>query len=407
MNLRDRCFAVVSGCLLLIGSAAFAQDWPQWRGPNRDGKAAGFSAPATWPQKLPQKWKVTVGLGDSTPALVGDKLYVFTRQGSDEVTQCLSAADGGEVWRDKYEAQAVSGPAASHPGPRSSPTVADGKVVTFGVGGILSCLDASNGKVLWRKDEYPKKVPQFFTSMSPLVADGMAIAQVGGKGEGAIMAFDLASGSQKWKTTGEGPAYASPMPMTVDGTKIVVAYTEKSLLGVALADGKLLFQEPAAPAGRVYNSATPIVDGSTLYDTGHGKGTRAVKVEKAGDKLALKELWTNPQLGTGFDTPVLKDGMLFGVTEKGNLFCIDAKTGKTAWTDPNALKNFAAIVDGGSVMAVLPSNADLIIFKPTDKAFEQLAKIKVADTDTYATPVLAGTRVFVKDKESLTLFTVE
>ena len=117
--------AMAGGVILLGAGSVLAQDWPQWRGPNRDGKASGFSAPEKWPASLTQKWKATVGTGDATPALVGDKLYVFSRQGADEVIQCLNAADGKELWKSKYEAQAVTGPAAAHPGPRSSPTVED------------------------------------------------------------------------------------------------------------------------------------------------------------------------------------------------------------------------------------------------------------------------------------------
>ena len=146
MRNASRLVGVMVGCVVLLSAlGVFAQDWPQWRGPNRDGKVTGFTAPQTWPKALTQKWKMTVGAGDATPALVGDRLYVFTRQGDDEVTLCLSAADGKELWRDKYAAQAVTGAAARHPGPRSSPTVADGKVVTLGVGGVLSCLDAASG----------------------------------------------------------------------------------------------------------------------------------------------------------------------------------------------------------------------------------------------------------------------
>jgi hypothetical protein len=124
-------------------SGVFAQDWPQWHGPNR-WKARRLACTGAWPQQLAPKWKTTVGAGDSTPALVGDKLYVFARQGGDEVLTCLNADDGKEVWKDKYEAQAISGPAAKlHSGPRSSPAVADGKVVTIGVAGVVSCWDTS------------------------------------------------------------------------------------------------------------------------------------------------------------------------------------------------------------------------------------------------------------------------
>src|SRR5260370_26538104 len=161
---------VIAGCVLLLSaSGVCAQDWPQWRGPNRDAKAAGFKAPATWPKELTQKWKVQVGDGAATPALVGDKLYVFTRQGENEVIRCLDAASGNELWQDKYEAQPAERAAGRFPGPRSSPTVADGKVVTLGVRGTLSCLDAASGKVVWRKDDFKGSLPQFFTSSSPIV----------------------------------------------------------------------------------------------------------------------------------------------------------------------------------------------------------------------------------------------
>ena len=173
MTGANRSIGVMVGCVVLIGATrVVAQDWPQWRGPNRDGKVAGFTAPETWPEALAEKWKTTVGSGDATPALVGDKLYVFARQGDDEVTLCLDAGDGRKLWQDKYAAQAVTGAAARHPGPRSSPAVADGKVVTLGVGGVLSCLDAATGKVVWRKDPFPKVVPMFFTAMSPIIVDG-------------------------------------------------------------------------------------------------------------------------------------------------------------------------------------------------------------------------------------------
>ena len=182
MNKANRSNGGWVACLALMGAISVAaQDWPQWRGANRDGKVTGFTAPQAWPKELTQKWKVTVGAGDAAPALVGDKLYVFSRQGADEVTLCLSATDGKELWRNAYAAQAPTGPAGRHPGPRSSPAVADGKVVTLGVGGVLSCLDAGTGKVMWRKEDLSKSVPQFFTAMSPVMADGLCIAHLGGK----------------------------------------------------------------------------------------------------------------------------------------------------------------------------------------------------------------------------------
>jgi len=409
MERTNRSRVVKAGCVILVlAGGVLAQDWPQWRGAHRDGKVAGFTAPQQWPTELTQRWTATVGQGDATPALVGDKLYVFARQGGDEATLCLNAGDGKEVWRDAYAALEVTGAAARHPGPRSSPTVADGKVITLGVGGVVSCLDAASGKVLWRKDPFPKVVPRFFTSTSPIVVDGMAIAHLGGQGNGALIAFDLGTGDEKWRWGGEGPEYASPVLLTVAGTRQIVTLSEKSIVGVGAADGRLLWQLPFVPAGRAYNAATPIVDGQTVIYTGAGRGTKAVKIEKQGDSFVAKELWSNPDLAPQFNTPVLENGLLFGLSNTGNLFCINAQTGQTAWTDATQRdrSGFAALVDAGGCLMALPSSSELIVFKPTDKQFEEVARIKVAQTPTYAHPVIAGNRIVVKDQDAVTMWTL-
>jgi len=408
MKTAGRSIVTALAVLTLVGAlSAFAEDWPQWRGPGRDGKVTGFSVPQTWPPALTQKWRVPVGPGDSTPALVGDRIYVFSRQGGDEVTTCLNAADGQPVWQDKYAAQAVTGPAARHPGPRSSPAVAEGKVVTLGVGGVLSCLNAADGSVVWRKDLFPGAVPKYYTALSPIIVDGMAIAHLGGPGHGALMAFDLNSGDVKWKWDAEGPAYSSPVLMTAGGVRQVVAMTEKSIVGVALADGKLLWEVPFPVRGMAYNAATPIVDGDVVIYTGQNRGTHAVKIEKKDDAFAATPLWDNPQVGVQFSTPVLQNGLLFGLSDRGTFFCLDAKTGKTDWVDSTRRGgNFGAIVDAGSVILALPSTSELTVFEPVSTQYTQVAQIKVADTATYAYPVIAGNRILVRDQGALTLYTL-
>ena len=395
--------------ILISANCIFAQDWPQWRGANRDGKVTGFVVPEKSPVEPTQEWKIDVGTGDATPALVGDKLYVFTRQGENEVTLCLNSDDGSELWRNEYAAQAVTGAASSHPGPRSSPTVMDGKVVAIGVGGVLSCLDAATGKMVWRKDPFPKVVPKFFTSTSPMIVDGMCIAHLGGAGNGAIIAYDLNTGDEKWRWSGEGPDYASPALLAVDGTKQIVTLTEKSIVGVGVADGKLLWQLPFAPGRRAYNAATPIVDGQTVIFIGAGRGAKAVKIEKQGDGFAAKELWSNGDVDVQFNSPVLKAGMIFGLSSKNNLFCLDAQSGKTAWIDSNQTggRGFGAILDAGPVLLALTNSSELIAFGPSDEGYMELARIKVADTATYAHPVIAGNRIYVKDEAALAMWTME
>jgi len=407
MRLFLSIFTMIAG-LLLCAAGARAQDWPQWRGAGGDARVAGFAVPAAWPAEFARQWQVAAGAGDATPALVGDRLYVFARQGDEEITLCLNAGDGTEVWRDKYAAAAVTGAAAQHPGPRGSPAVAEGKVVTLGVTGILSCLDAAGGKVIWRKDEFPGVYPRFFTGVSPLIVDGMAIAHLGGANNGALTAFDLASGEVKWKWAGEGPGYSTPAVLEAGGVKQLAAMTEKSVVGLALADGRLLWQMPFPVAGMAYNAATPIVNGDTVIITGQGRGTRAVKIVNEGGAFSAKELWANTAMAVQYNTPVLKDGYLYGLSERGYLFCLDAATGETAWTDTARHgRNFAAIIDAGPVLLALPDTSTLIAYAPNHAAYTELAQIKIADKPTYAYPVLAGNRIFVKDQDTLTLWKVE
>lgn len=400
---------IAFGILVLTSvSNGFSQDWPQWRGTNRDGVVTGFAAPA-WPAELTRQWSVTIGTGDASPALVGDKLYTFTRQDSNEVTLCLNAKDGKEVWRDEYVAQEVTGAAARHPGPRSSPAVADGKIVTIGVGGVLSCLDAVSGKQLWRQDPFPEVVPMFFTSMSPIIVDGICIAHLGGAGNGAIIGYDINTGKEKWRWPEEGPEYASPVLMTVAGTKQIVTLSEKSIVGIAVSDGKQLWKLPFPQQRRAYNAATPIIDGQVVIYTGAARGTNAVKIEKKADAFSATELWSNPDVAVQFNTPVLKDNKIFGSTNLGQLFCLDAGTGQTEWVDTikHDRGGFAATLDAGPVMMVLPSSSQLIVYKPVGNEYTELDKIKVADTPTYAHPVISGNRIYIKDEKSITLWTIK
>ena len=403
------CNRMIAFCLmLLIGNCVVGQDWPQWRGPNRDNKVVGFTAPREWPKELTKKWRVTVGKGEASPVLVGKKLYVFARQGGDEVTLCLDAASGKEIWKDKYAAAAVTGAPTrgDHTGPRSTPAVGEGKVCTLGVNGAVSCVDAGSGKMEWRKDT---KKPGFYTSTSPMIADGKCIVF----GE-ALTAFDLNSGAVKWTGPGGGAPYGSPVLMTVEGTKKVVTPTgSNNLIGVNLADGKPLWQVKLEGGSYFPNYSTPLIDGAMVYySVTGGKGAKgnfiALKIEKKGDGFTATQVWKKPFAAAGYHTPLLKDGLLFGVSSGKTFFCLDAKTGDELWKDKTTRGECGSILDAGPVLLSLTSDKQLVAFKASNKEYMELAKYTVSDAETWSVPILAGNRIFVKDKGgSLTLWTIE
>jgi outer membrane protein assembly factor BamB len=403
-------YRLLTGLLLLLlifPASLFPQDWVQFRGNSRDSKVTGFQVPKTWPSELRQAWKVNVGTGDASPLLMGNRIFVFTRQGGDEVILCLDAATGKEIWKSQYACAAVTGPSTSHPGPRSTPAISQGKMVTFGVTAILTCLDVTNGKVLWKKENPGNEVPQFYTGMSPLLVDGLCIVHLGKPNEGEVVALDLASGTEKWKWTGDGPSYSSPSVMVADGQKQVVVLTEKNLIGLSLNDGKLLWEVPATVQQRFYNCPSPYINGQIIYFTGQGTGTKAIQISKDGNKFVTRELWQNPDIGAKWNTPILKDGFLYGFTDQRRIYCLNASDGKTAWYDSAINSDFATILDCGSVIIGLPSTANLLVFKPDNKSYQEIARYKVSDTPIYAFPVIAGNNIYIKDAESLTLFKIE
>ncbi len=389
---------------LLFSPVIISQEWPQWMGANRDGRVTGFKVPAVWPATLTQEWKVKVGTGDATPVMSGGKLFLFTRQDSSEVVICLEAATGKEIWKTTYPAPAVTGPAQSHPGPRSTPVIFENKLITFGVAGTLSCFELSSGKMLWQVHNPDLGFPQFFTGMSPVVFDGKCIIHLGTRDKGQLVAFNINSGKPEWKWEGEGPAYCSPVLMNSGGTQMLVFLTEKSLVGVDAKTGTLLWQNPATVLSRFYNASSPTISGSNIYITGQGQGTRAFVVEKAAAGFATRELWANTTVGTKWTTLVLKDGFLYGLSDQRKLFCLNAANGESAWTDQTSNHDFGTVTDAGKVMVALPASSNLIFYVPDPLMYKELARYKVADTPVFTFPVFSGNLIYIKDAEHLTAF---
>lgn len=396
---------IVTG--LMPGVTGFSQnnDIPGWRGANRDGKITGFKAPATWPKELTKVWEVTVGEGDASPALVKGNFYLSVKQEGMEALICLDAKTGKQLWKTVINpAPEITGGPSTHPGPRSTPYVSDGKVFTLGAGGVVACHDAKKGKLIWKNESYTKEVPQFFTGASPLLTDKLCILPLGGKENGMVVALDVNSGLDVWKVNGIPCTYASPVLMAI-GETIIADQSETALVGITM-DGQLIGEIPTPGQQRFYNASTPVIDGQNIIVAGAGTGTKMFRVTNEGG-YNYNEVWSNPKLGVSFNTPVLKDGFLYANDSRfGYIYCLNAATGETAWADTVKLNRFASMLDLGPVMLSLAGNATMVIFEPNGTAFKQLARYKVSETEIYAHPLVADNKIYVKDKEKLTCWEV-
>jgi len=399
---------VFSGLSAGVVAQNAGPDWPQWRGPRRDGSLTSFAEPKVWPETLTQRWKITVGEGYSTPIVVGSRVYQFSRQAENEVLRAIDASTGKVLWEKSYAApfEMNSGARRHGPGPKSTPTFADGRLFTLGMSSIVTAWDAETGKELWRKPAGPVQ-PMFHTAMSPIVDRGLMILHVGGHNDGALTAFDPATGVEKWAWKGDGPAYGSPIIVEMGGTRQVVVFSQKSLVGVNAADGQLLWSAPFE-ARSTTNSITPLLYGNTLIVSGQGKPLTAYVVANAGGKWSADLAWENPQLSMSFSNPVLVGDAVFSMSplNSGQFFWADAKSGKALWTSEPRQAGNAAITRSGNLLFVLKEDGTLMVARADPTGFTPMKTYTVATSVTWAPPVISGNRIFVKDAETLALWTL-
>jgi outer membrane protein assembly factor BamB len=406
------CIAVAL-CLCFASQLSFAQDWPQWRGAHRDGLIASFTAPKVWPDKLKTIWKVQVGIGHSSPIVVGRRVYLHSRQDENEVASCFDLDTGKVLWRDAYPTPYFMNPAAvSHgKGPKSTPVVDNSKLYTFGISGILSCYDSATGKLRWRKEfskQFKATSPLYGAATSPVVYNGLVIVHVGGHDSGALTAFDADTGQVKWSWNGDGPGYASPIVVELGGTSHVVTQTQKFIAGFSAATGALLWQIPFETE-YVQNIVTPAVYKQTLIFSGLDKGTLAIRVIKRGEKWETEQVWHNPGVSMYMNSPVVSGDYVFGLSHKrkGQFFCLDARTGQTLWTSNGREGDNAAMVASGQLLFLLTDAAELLVARSGPKQLEVLKKYTVAESPTWAHPVLVGNRILIKDASTLALLSLE
>ena len=398
---------IVAGWLVL--APAGAADWNQWRGPTRDGVARDFQAPARWTKdSLSKTWSIAVGEGHASPVVDADRVFVFSREGDEEVMRCLSLADGKVRWRQAYAAPYDMNPAArGHgKGPKSTPVVARGRVFALGINGHFSAYDANTGAVLWRKDfasEFPATAPTFGASASPLVDDDNVIIHLGGAKRGALIAFDAAGGNVKWKWEGDGPAYTSPVIATLGGVRQLITQSQSHCVALAPTTGKLLWKIPfTTPYDQ--NIVTPAVVGDLVIFGGIQKPTFAVKVQGTEATPA----WESNEITMYMSSPVVSGTTLYGMSNKqrGSLFALNATTGAVLWTGEGRLGENASLTDIGPALIVVTDGGELTVQQKTGAALQEVFKYKVADSPVWASPALTRDAILIKDKTSLTLYKV-
>jgi len=393
----------------MISAQRASTDYTQWRGPNRDGGAATFAVPASWPERLTRKWKIEVGTGYATPLVVGDRVYLFSRQGEEEVMSALDAESGKQIWRTVYPAAVTMHSATTKhgQGPKSTPVFANGKLFAIGMTGIVTAFDAATGEQLWQKPG-STPLPVFNShSFSPLVDGGRVIFHTGGHMQGALTAFDVNTGAVKWSWAGDGPGYGSPIMADLGGTRQIVTITQGKVVSVDPATGALLWERPFV-SSNFTNAVTPVLFGQTLIVSGNGGPTVAFTAKKQNNQWVTENVWENADIPYRLSNSVIIGDALFGLSNRntGQYFSVDAKTGKTLWSSEPRQAGNAAIVMAGNLAFSLEDDGELVVFRSAPSGFETVRRYTVAESETWTQPTFAGNRIFVKDVSTLALWTL-
>jgi outer membrane protein assembly factor BamB len=406
---------LISGLVILLfvaTTAAHAQEWTQWRGPARDGSVVSKYAPATWPESLKQTWRVEIGEGYSSPVVAGGKVFVHGRRDPDEIVESINLADGKVLWQQKYQAEFKKNQYAVEmaKGPNATPLVVGNRLFTLGVTGLLNAWDTATGKQLWTRD-FSKSIDtsKLFcgTAASPLLVNGRVVVQIGSDIHGGqVLALNPATGATEWEWRGPGPGYASPVLIDLKDSQQIVALTEGSIVSLDGKTGKELWSMPF-PDEWHENIATPLWTGAQLIVSGTRQGTHAFTLAQTGGKWQATEIWKNPDITMYMSSPVFGDGLIYGHSSKrkGQFFAIDAKTGAVRWTTEGREGEHASLLLTPAHVIFLTNGADLIVAKRGTPAFTVERRYEVAQASTFASPVLLGTNILVRDATGLILLT--
>lgn len=394
--------------LLATASDGSAQDWSQWRGPSRDGLVPASFAPKAWPATLKRVWRVETGEGYSSPLVSHGRVFVHSRQDPEELVTAIDYTKGTVLWQQKYPAPFKKNQYAVKmaKGPNATPLVVGNRLFTIGVTGVVSAWDTATGKQLWTKDfSNTVDTSKLFcgTAASPLLVNGLVVVQVGSDVHGGkIMALDPATGAARWEWRGPGPGYASPVLINVGGASQLVTMTNSSIVGLNTKDGVELWSVPF-PDEWHENIVTPIWTGSHLIVSGPRQGTHAFALAQVKGKWQATEAWKNADVAMYMSSPVYGDGLIYGLSEKrkGQFVALDEKTGAIRWITEGREGEHASVMLTPANLVYLTNNGDLIIARRATPKFEVEKKYDVAESATWAAPVLLGSDLLVRDASGL------
>jgi outer membrane protein assembly factor BamB len=390
---------------VVVAAQSSPRDYPQWRGTNRDGAVSDFVPPQRWPEVLTRRWRVAVGEGYASPLVVGNTVYIFSRSDGREVLSALDADTGARLWQSGYALpHTPSAPTAAHgSGPKATPLFHDRTIITLGISGVVAAFDALEGTLLWRTDE-PREAPFFSAASSPVGEGRFAITHPGTYGP--LTAFDISSGKVAW-TSGGDAFFMPPTVVSLQGIRQVVSVTQAAVIGVAAEDGRLLWQFPWA--GGRSGGIMPIPHGDKLIVSATSAGVMAIRPHTENRNWIVDKIWETAAAEMYISHPVLVGDTLFGFSRRasGQLFALDARDGRMLWLGEPRFATNVAFARAGDVLFLLKDDAELIVAKANSSRFEPVKTYEVADSATWAQPVVSGRRLFVKDVSTLTLWTFD
>ena len=417
MTLRSHLVAI-GFVLLTTVTATFADDWPQWRGPNRDGISKETGLLKQWPEGGPRLlWQVNdVGGGYSTPAVVGNRLYVISSQGeTDESVQARNVADGNVAWSVRIGGVGPNTRAMNYPGSRSTPTVVGDVLYALGSDGDLVCMQTGDGRIRWQKSlrrDFGGKPGQWAYAESPLV-DGDAVVCTPGGADATLIKVNKSSGEVIWKCAvpgGDDAAYSSIVPVQAGGVKQYVTFLGKGLVGVDASSGKFLWRYAQTAQGSPANIPTPVAHDGYVYSATARGGGGLVKINVSPGGATAEQVYFDKKLPTAIGGAVLFGEHLYGTGQV--LICADFKTGDVKWTDRSVGAGSILFADGRLYLHGEQSG-EVALVEATPQDYKELGRFTPPDqpdhgkSKAWAYPVVANGRLYVRDQNMMWCYDIK